>query len=244
MEKWGHQLQSNRHLDWDPSAWATKASGPGCLASNGERTVPLVDIWASISEGRLELIDHFVTREASHAVFKQRSRAEAHGHGLSTGQAHILSRLVSGERQKSTALELGISAAAVTLRAQRCLRRLGLDCRPASLPLFLAVAALARTIAAPHALTTTVEQDPAIPEVTRCRLARVDRVLPKVLSCAEQAVTRLLVEGRPPTIIAAHRRTSPRTVSNQLSSIFAKLRVSGRLDLIALLVTHSSSWAH
>jgi DNA-binding CsgD family transcriptional regulator len=56
---------------------------------------------------------------------------------------------------------------------------------------------------------------------------------PSGLSAAEREVTRAVVEGQSNKEIAVKRGTSRYTVANQLRSIYAKLGVSNRLELIA-----------
>lgn len=55
---------------------------------------------------------------------------------------------------------------------------------------------------------------------------------PPGLSAAEREVARAALEGLSNGEIAAARGTSVRTVANQLQSIFRKLGVSGRTELI------------
>jgi DNA-binding CsgD family transcriptional regulator len=56
------------------------------------------------------------------------------------------------------------------------------------------------------------------------------------LTPAEYSVLRLYVEGYRQSEIAAARRTSRRTVANQLAAVFRKFRVSGRAEFMARLV--------
>jgi DNA-binding NarL/FixJ family response regulator len=58
---------------------------------------------------------------------------------------------------------------------------------------------------------------------------------PPELTDAEKQVLALLIEGRPNRFIARARRTSVRTVANQVASIFKKLSVTSRAELVALL---------
>lgn len=51
------------------------------------------------------------------------------------------------------------------------------------------------------------------------------------LSAAERAVAALAARGRTNRAIAAARSTSPRTIANQLASVYGKLRVSSRRGL-------------
>ena len=59
--------------------------------------------------------------------------------------------------------------------------------------------------------------------------------LPSGLTAAESEVVRLLLEGQSNRTIAAARGTSVRTVANQVASIFRKLAVSSRSELVARL---------
>ncbi len=54
------------------------------------------------------------------------------------------------------------------------------------------------------------------------------------LTPAERQVVALLIEGKTNAQIARARRTSARTVANQLASIFKKLSVGSRAELIAM----------
>jgi DNA-binding CsgD family transcriptional regulator len=59
--------------------------------------------------------------------------------------------------------------------------------------------------------------------------------LPATLTPAEEAVVRLVLEGRSNAEVARRRGASPRTVANQLASAYAKLGVTGRAGLVRLL---------
>jgi DNA-binding NarL/FixJ family response regulator len=52
------------------------------------------------------------------------------------------------------------------------------------------------------------------------------------LSVAEREIVGALVEGRSNKEIAKERGTSHRTVTNQLRSIYEKLGVTGRIELV------------
>ena len=60
------------------------------------------------------------------------------------------------------------------------------------------------------------------------------------LTQAEEAVTRLLVEGHSHSRIAELRPASRRTVANQLVAAFRKLGISGRPELLAKLIRESA----
>lgn len=65
--------------------------------------------------------------------------------------------------------------------------------------------------------------------------------LPAGLSLAEQNVVRAVLDGDSNAEIAARRKTSKHTVANQLRSIYGKLGVSGRSELIRHCVDASQA---
>jgi len=58
------------------------------------------------------------------------------------------------------------------------------------------------------------------------------RRVPDGLSAAEREVVLLVCDGRSNAEIARARKTSVSTVANQLSSIYMKLEISGRQELL------------
>jgi DNA-binding NarL/FixJ family response regulator len=61
--------------------------------------------------------------------------------------------------------------------------------------------------------------------------------LPASLSPAERDVAIAIVAGKTNEEIAAERRSSVRTVANQVASMFRKLQVRSRGELVAVLCT-------
>jgi DNA-binding CsgD family transcriptional regulator len=61
------------------------------------------------------------------------------------------------------------------------------------------------------------------------------------LTPAEREVLALLLDGRSNAEIAIERRTSVRTVANQVAALFRKLGVSSRRELVALSASEEAS---
>jgi DNA-binding CsgD family transcriptional regulator len=59
--------------------------------------------------------------------------------------------------------------------------------------------------------------------------------LPPSLSVAEQEIALGMLEGLSNSEIAMARRTSPRTVANQVASLFRKLGVRSRSEAVTVL---------
>lgn len=72
-------------------------------------------------------------------------------------------------------------------------------------------------------------------EVVTVLAVRIDMAVTErqQLTSAEQSVVRALFEGKSNDIIAGERGTSPRTVANQIASIFRKHGVASRAELVA-----------
>ncbi len=67
----------------------------------------------------------------------------------------------------------------------------------------------------------------------------LDSGLLDVLTTAERDVVAGVFKGFSNAAIAASRGTSPRTVANQLASVFSKLRIGSRAELAAVLADES-----
>lgn len=226
-------------MGFEESSEAVRAREvPDRISESPARILTIADLWPSFAFGTCRLVDHSFSSESCHAVLHpcspRRSRA-------SREQRQLLRRLVLGQPQKAIALEVGISCAAVTLRAQRCIRRLGLTCRLSHLPLTVVAAGVAFHASPRIAWELRVARrvvDGTVLDV--CSFARPDQWLPEELSEAEQAVVRLLVEGYSQADIAVRRGTTARTAGNQIGAVFSKLGVTGRLELIPLLMKHAA----
>ena len=70
----------------------------------------------------------------------------------------------------------------------------------------------------------------ALPDAElRCRLSK-----------AELTVAHALIQGKSHAEICAERGTSPRTIANQLSSIYRKLGVSGRREFLTVILSSNA----
>jgi DNA-binding NarL/FixJ family response regulator len=150
-------------------------------------------------------------------------------------ERRVLSLLVEGASQKQIAYEIGVSAPAVSICVRNLLDKLGLD---QTLHLILLVRAvdgisemrlveMSRRLEAlgPAEFAVHVAPDPEA--VARLTIAELD-------------VTLAVLAGHGNGEIATQRRTSLRTVVNQLAAVFRKLGVSGRLELVSRLTLPGS----
>jgi DNA-binding NarL/FixJ family response regulator len=152
---------------------------------------------------------------------------------LTERQLEILERTLSAPCQKVVAIELGRTASTVAWSLAQSLRAMGFSCQASRVPSFL--------VAAIHAHYGTTEISEArfrgwgegSTAFGIASIPRPDLCLSPLLTSTEYAVTRLLADGQSRSEIAALRNASTRTVANQVSAVFRKLGVSGRLELLA-----------
>jgi DNA-binding NarL/FixJ family response regulator len=143
----------------------------------------------------------------------------------------VLERLLRAESMKCIAIDLGCSMSSVSVIVSKTLRQLGFVAPYARSPMFLALLAhVASTSDTRHRLLgLRLEGAPAKRGIA---CIRPDLWLRQLLTPAEADVVEQLLRGDSYTSIAASRTTSTRTVANQISHVYSKLRVSGRLELL------------
>jgi DNA-binding NarL/FixJ family response regulator len=190
-------------------------------------------IWRRLLEGDAIVVDEFFYQERSFLAFRRRAR-QSRSFRMKR-DLDILEQALSGIDQKVLASELRLASSTITAALRRALEFIGLECIPSRAPLLLALLAHAAkhsgSVAHGHA------RDLEFDGRGYCLFsARVPECGPAhALSPAVRAVVRLRAEGRSHAEIAEYRRTSRRTVANQLASAFQRLGVSGRTNLIELL---------
>ncbi len=133
------------------------------------------------------------------------------------------------EAPKAVAIDLRMGLSSVAAAIQDCLLGMGIPGRLSQASVLLTMAACAA-----HRPDTS----PRLGRLSRVEIdgegywvvsvMRPDLNFPVALSHAEAAVVRELVAGRSHAEISNLRATSPRTVANQLATVFRKLGVSGR----------------
>jgi DNA-binding CsgD family transcriptional regulator len=141
--------------------------------------------------------------------------------------------LLCGVR-KVVAMKVGLSCSSIAVIMQSCFQFMGLNCLPSRIPGLVVAAAHARHH---QGMRLQARSRAAGDTFTRQTLsvARPDGVLAPWLAPAEHAVISLLIEGQSYAEIAEARKTSVRTVANQVAAGFRRLGVSGRAELLCLL---------
>ncbi len=196
----------------------------------------LAALWDELVAGTTKIDGWSHTEGTWTMVVSRRPDRDRPAHPLRRRDIAILENaLLSGVR-KHVAVEAKLSCSSIAVIMQSCFQFMGLSCLPSRIPGLVVAAAHARH----HASDSMPPyQTPTRPDLTLAKrtitLARPDKLLAAWLAPAEHAVIHLLIEGMTYAEIAQVRRTSVRTVANQVASGFRRLDVSGRAELLCLL---------
>jgi DNA-binding CsgD family transcriptional regulator len=196
--------------------------------------VSLGAIWHELATGECRVHDHFHSRSRHYLILK-RTQFGARPPGFSRRNRDILESVLLGNSQKSAALELGLSGSTIATVVKQCLWRMGLPLGGSRVPAALVLAAHA---AKHQESLVSARQAPFAHVSGQYRLISVERPdhrLAQVLPPAVSEVVRLRIEGNSYAAIAAVRKSSQRTVANQLGMAFKRLRISGRSELLVHL---------
>lgn len=179
-------------------------------------------LWPALVAGQWTLVDAFHAGGTRYIVaYKNPSRSAAL-RALQPRERIILEHVLAGRSGKWISLELGLSEPTVARIVQSAARRLGL----------VGTAGLA---GARTAAFTAIGEIGSSDELAIARMAPAVAAL-VVLSRTEQQIVSCLLRGMQVNAIAWERGRSPRTVAHQIDSIYRKLGVSSRRELVARLV--------
>lgn len=197
--------------------------------------VLLALVWQRFVDGTLTVVDAFSSKERCYLLVEAREPERAPDpEDRSRRDFAILQRALSGEMQKVVAYELERSGSAVSHAAASALRLLGLELSARRAPMLLILCACADACGSTTAAAriSSLDGDPGARFLIS--VERPDRRLPDVLSPAEGDVVRGIVDGLTNVAIAGGLKSS-RTVANQIASVFKKLGVGSRAELLCRL---------
>jgi DNA-binding NarL/FixJ family response regulator len=202
----------------------------------------LSEIWEHLCARRARSVETFFTERYCCLVLEHAPPARSFGEPIRLRDFQILERALFGHHQKAIAIELERASSTISEALRQILTKFGFDCGGGKLPLLVLMAAYAARVASTQrARVKLVEVDGRVRQVVF--VARPDTDFGAALSTAEIQVGRMLVEGFSYADIAQRRRTSSRTVANQLAALFRKLGVSGRMQFLRHLVERAAQRA-
>jgi DNA-binding NarL/FixJ family response regulator len=193
----------------------------------------LRSVWDALASGHWTAGDTFSTETRLYLVLK---RCSVRVRPPSATDLEMLRRTLLGARQKVVAMDSHKSHSSVTGRLGSCMSAMGFDPHASRAPALLvaAAAAAAGQTRLSNARTTQIEQGGThywIVSVPRLEDAVAHSVTP-----TELKIVKLVVEGMTHQRMAQEHGSSPRTVANHISSVFHRIGVSGRSELLVYLV--------
>lgn len=180
-------------------------------------------------DGSFRLVD--LVRDGT--VYRAVLRRERPPGRLTLRERTVMELLLAGSSQKTISFDLGVALSTVSAHVGFALDKLGIRLWEHAV---LAAALIAVGGGHPVESGAGARPGPLEPD-ERLVVVKVElssEALEK-LTLAEREVALLAVDGFTNAEIGVQRRASARTVANQLASVFRKLHINGRLELIRLV---------
>jgi DNA-binding NarL/FixJ family response regulator len=189
-------------------------------------------LWRELTLGLCRIEDGFFSETR---CFLLTTRTEGQAQPLQGRRREILEAVLCGVGQKNIAVELALAPSTIALNARVALDGLGMSSRPSRAhPLLMLAAKAARCQdgRVQGALSFLEHEGKSLRVIS---LPRPDLRLSEALPPAELSVVKSLIEGACYEEIAQMRGTSTRTIANQITTVFRRLKVSGRTELLSQL---------
>lgn len=189
-------------------------------------------LWRELSLGLCKIADGFFSETR---CFLLTTPTVGPAQPLQGRRREILEAVLCGVGQKNIAVELQLAPSTIALNARVALDGLGMSSRPSRAhPLLMLAAKAARCQdGRATAALSFVEHGGTLMRVIA--LPRPDLRLSEALPPAELSVVKSLIEGACYEDIAQMRGTSTRTIANQITTVFRRMKVSGRSELLTQL---------
>lgn len=194
-------------------------------------------VWRELIEGRTLVVDEFSVHGWSFLVVRRSTEKPVRR--LTSRTLEILEEVLLGADPKVVSIDRGLSASTIATCLKQAYEAIGVRCKPSRVPLLLVTLVHAAKGGEGLDGGRAAEFEYSNAHYRVLCVPSPDAVLDRFLSPAEKAVMRMRLEGKSHAEIAARRRTSRRTVANQVATAFHRLGVSCRSDLMELLIASS-----
>ena len=185
-------------------------------------------VWLELVDGTSRILDTFTTNTHAYLVITPSSTFR-----LPLGQRRqkIIEQVVLGSSVKATAFDFGLAHSTTAIEVKLALEAMGSHGAKTKIPLALAMLVHAAHSQLPVAFErfSCFDAEDKLCNVLSAPIASVE------LSPAVREVVFLHAAGNSHAQIATRRRTSRRTVANQLATAFHRLGVSGRSGVLGYL---------
>jgi DNA-binding NarL/FixJ family response regulator len=176
-------------------------------------------LWVDLIEGRWTILDAFTASGARYVIAHENSPDARDSRALSPRERIVLSQVLAGVSSKRIALEMQISQPTVSRVLRSALGHLG-------------AADLCTLAGIRTALFEPLDRLDS-GAFAYARIEGVTRSLAR-LTDAERSILDAIMAGWTMATIAKDRGTSPRTVAHQVESIYRKVGVMSRRELLAM----------
>ena len=193
----------------------------------------LRSVWEALVSGQWTARDTFSTETRLYLVLR---RLSVRARPPSAGDLEMLRRTLLGARQKVVAMDSRKSHSSVTGRLGACMSAMGFEPHASRAPALLVAAAAAAVgqTRLSNARTTQIEQGGT--HYWIASVPRLEDAVAHLVTRTELKIVKLVVEGMTHQQMAQEHGSSPRTVANHISSVFHRIGVSGRSELLVYLV--------
>jgi len=192
----------------------------------------LASIWRALSKGVLLVRAISAIGPNSIVVLTEQTREATEGSATLSSCHTVFERMLDGTSPKVIADEFALSLPTISMRFSAAAKRLGLPSRVAAVPMCIAELRCADRLNSSATAAVYRIEDGGSRDLYLI-LPRANAELAQTLSPAELEVCLLFLDGLSHRQIADYRHTSVRTTANQLAAVFRRLKVSGRLELLA-----------
>jgi DNA-binding NarL/FixJ family response regulator len=216
----------------EPNARATLRAAAIAADQEASSNINLSLLWRDLARGTSRIEDGFFSDERCYLIVSLKT---SNALPIEGRRLEILEAVLGGSRQKNIAIDLCLAPSTIALNSRLALESLGVTSKPSRAHplLMLAARAVSEPTLTLARCSTFVTRDDR--ELRVISIPRPDCSLQQLLPPAELAVIRLLVEGHSYVEIAKLRGTATRTIANQITAVFRRLRVSGRNELVQWL---------
>ena len=176
--------------------------------------------------GAWSVVDELDGNGCLYLVVRGNTAEERVARALTSLEHQMLERVALGQSNKFVSYELGIAQSCVSAYLSSARVKVGLRSRTELVQLVQ----FGRPAASePHAERFCVPAG----EIVVLRVVREQGQTPAALTSSERCIFRAILDGRSNAEIAVSRGRSLRTVANQVASVFRKLAISSRAELVA-----------
>jgi DNA-binding NarL/FixJ family response regulator len=183
-------------------------------------------LWESLVAGAWSVLAEFDDDACLYLVVRGNSPQARLERALTERERQVLERVALGQANKFVAYELALPQSCVSLSLKEACSKAGLRSRTELLQL-MPVASNDAVDAQPKGFCVPVDESVVL------RVERRAVAVPDALTTSEGHIFRAILAGLSNAEIAVRRGRSLRTIANQVASVFRKLRISARAELVA-----------